>query len=127
MIITLKLPWPPSTNAYYRVFNNRAILTKEARNYRAEVVRLFGEFPTMVGRLGVIIYAFPPDKRKRDLDNLLKQPLDALQHAGIYSDDSQIDELVIRRQHVCKDPHLLVMIDNGDTSDTSGSSPESTP
>ena len=117
MIITLKLPWPPSTNAYYRVFNNRAILTKEARNYRAEVVGLFGEFPLMVGRLGVIIYAFPPDKRKRDLDNLLKQPLDALQHAGIYSDDSQIDELVIRRQHVCKDPHLLLMIDNGGDND----------
>lgn len=38
-----------------------------------------------------------PDKRKRDLDNVAKATLDALQHAGLYDDDSQIDELRIVR------------------------------
>jgi len=118
MIITLKLPWPPSTNRYYRVVNNRAILSKEAREYRAVVMREFGEISPFTGRLGVVIYAFPPDRRARDLDNLLKQPLDALQHAGLYLDDSQIDQLMIRRQP-CNpaQPYLLVTIDDGDTSD----------
>lgn len=38
-----------------------------------------------------------PDNRRRDAVNLLKAPLDALAHAGVYEDDSQIVELSIRR------------------------------
>jgi len=49
-------------------------------------------------RLSVFIEAFPPDKRKRDLDNVLKSLLDALQHAGVYADDCQIDRLSIIRK-----------------------------
>jgi crossover junction endodeoxyribonuclease RusA len=44
--------------------------------------------------------AFPPDRRRRDLDNLAKPTLDALEHAGVYEDDSQIDLLIIRRRDV---------------------------
>ena len=36
------------------------------------------------------IEAWMPDKRVRDLDNLLKAPLDALTRAGFWVDDSQI-------------------------------------
>jgi crossover junction endodeoxyribonuclease RusA len=42
--------------------------------------------------------AFPPDRRRRDLDNLQKPLLDALQHAGVYEDDSQVDLLLSRRR-----------------------------
>ena len=117
MIITLKLGWPPSTNEYYRVINNMPILSKKAKDYRAAVVGEFGGNAPLTGRLGIVIYAFPPDRRNRDLDNLLKQPLDALQHAGIYCNDGQIDQLMIRRQAVSKIPYLLVTIDDGDTGD----------
>ena len=48
-------------------------------------------------RLSVLINAYPPDRRKRDLDNILKSLLDALQHARVYPDDSQIDRLTIIR------------------------------
>jgi crossover junction endodeoxyribonuclease RusA len=41
--------------------------------------------------------AFPPDRRRRDLDNIQKPVLDALQHARVYQDDSQVDLLVTRR------------------------------
>ena len=47
------------------------------------------------GRLRVEIEAFRPDKRRRDLDNLLKATLDGLAHAGVYEDDSQIIDLRI--------------------------------
>lgn len=43
------------------------------------------------------IKASPPDRRARDLDNILKALLDALAHAGVYADDSEIDELHIYR------------------------------
>lgn len=39
----------------------------------------------------------PPDKRKRDLDNVCKATLDALQHARLFDDDAQIDELHVER------------------------------
>jgi len=43
---------------------------------------------------------FPPDRRRRDLDNLQKALLDALAHGGAYHDDSQIARLTIQRRHV---------------------------
>ena len=52
-------------------------------------------------RLNVVINVYPPDKRKRDLDNIIKCLLDSLQHAEIYVDDNQIDWLsIIRRNQV---------------------------
>ena len=45
--------------------------------------------------------AEPPDKRRRDLDNILKAPLDALTHAGLLMDDEQFDEInIVRGQPV---------------------------
>ncbi|MCD5335594.1 RusA family crossover junction endodeoxyribonuclease (plasmid) [Escherichia coli] len=49
------------------------------------------------GRLAIKIIAEPPDKRRRDLDNILKAPLDALTHAGLLMDDEQFDEINIVR------------------------------
>jgi crossover junction endodeoxyribonuclease RusA len=44
--------------------------------------------------------AFPPDRRRRDLDNTLKAVCDSLAHVGVYEDDSQIDVLTVRRAQV---------------------------
>jgi len=54
--------------------------------------------------------AFPPDRRRRDLDNLLKSVLDALEHAGLYADDSQIDLLVTRRRMLVSGGKLIVCV-----------------
>ena len=62
-------------------------------------------------RLTVAVVAYPPDRRARDLDNILKAALDALQHARAYEDDSQIDRLIVDRGEVRKaDAGLLVTI-----------------
>ena len=50
-----------------------------------------------IGNIAVEIEAFMPDRRKRDLDNILKALLDALTHAGVWADDSQIVDLRIRK------------------------------
>jgi crossover junction endodeoxyribonuclease RusA len=58
----------------------------------------------------VLIHACPPDRRRRDIDNMLKAPLDAMQHAGVIEDDSLIDDLHIIRQEPIKGGRLVVEI-----------------
>jgi crossover junction endodeoxyribonuclease RusA len=48
------------------------------------------------------VYLYPPDNRKRDVDNILKPLLDALEHANVYENDSQIDKLCVTRMPVTK-------------------------
>ena len=62
------------------------------------------------GRLAVHIALFPPDRRKRDVDNVLKSLLDACEHAGCYENDSQIDELHVIRQDIIKGGACTIVI-----------------
>lgn len=61
-------------------------------------------------RLYMSIAAFPPDRRKRDLDNLGKSLADSLMHAGVYFDDSQIDHLEFLRKSVQKGDGRVIVI-----------------
>jgi len=101
-MIRLELPWPPSVNHYYRRVGNATLISKEGRRYRKRVASdvLLAHSPRVEGRLSVRIVASPPDQRRRDLDNLQKALLDALQHAGVYRDDSQIDRITVERGSV---------------------------
>ena len=69
---------------------------------------------TINGRIKVTIEAFPPDRRTRDLDNILKALFDALCHAGAYEDDSQIDEIHILRRDVLKGGKVMVSLEEID-------------
>lgn len=111
-MIELELPWPPSMNRYWRHVGSRTLLSRAGRKYRQAValrVVLAGR-PRVEGRLEVSIEAFAPDRRKLDLDNRLKATLDALEHAGVYADDEQIDDLRIRRGSVRKGGALAITI-----------------
>jgi crossover junction endodeoxyribonuclease RusA len=106
----LTLPYPPSVNRYYRRVGQRTLISKEGRDYRAAVIRLANTKTPIYGRLDVSVLLSPPDKRRRDLDNTLKALLDALQHAGVYLDDSQIDRLLVERSGVIKGGQAEVVI-----------------
>ena len=49
------------------------------------------------GPLDVDVKVYPPDKRRRDVDNVQKALLDAMEHGGAYGDDSQIVRLAIEK------------------------------
>jgi len=51
--------------------------------------------PPVEGPVEVTIQAHPPDKRRRDLDNIIKPVLDALE-GPILVDDSQVTDLACR-------------------------------
>lgn len=96
----LDLPYPPSVNTYWRANGKRRFISKEGVLFKTAVhaicirdkVTSFGD-----KRLNVYINIHPRSKRKFDLDNCLKAILDAMMSAGVYDDDSQIDQLSINR------------------------------
>jgi crossover junction endodeoxyribonuclease RusA len=114
-MITLDLPYPPSTNKYWRRVGNKTILSRAARQFRKRVADLwfvekyifrrdgFGDAPVAVD-----LTVHPPDRRKRDLDNILKPTLDALQAVRIIDDDSQVKQLALQFAE-CTDSGKIVV------------------
>lgn len=112
--VTLLLPFPPSVNHYWRTFRGRMLISAKGRAYRDEVAAVLLEHgkPSFAGRLHVEINAHPPDRRKRDLDNLPKAVLDALTHGGLWDDDEQIDDLHVRRCGVVNGGEIVIRVSN---------------
>lgn len=99
--IHLTLPFPPSVNNYWRAKGRIRFISKNGKAYRKAVdeavLEQWTEPRVMEGRLKVWIAMYPPNRIRRDCDNQFKAVLDSMQHAGIYNDDSQIDDLRILR------------------------------
>ncbi len=111
-MLELDLPYPPSVNHYWRHVGPRILISRQGRAYRTTVGAILAlrRVRPLDGRLAVEIDVYPPDRRRRDLDNLNKSLLDALAHGGAYEDDSQIDRLLLIRRHVVAGGkiHLLI-------------------
>lgn len=112
---TITLPWPPSVNRYWRSVNGRVLIAAAGRQYRldVELVAALLQFKRHGdAKVVVRIEAWFPDLRRRDIDNVLKAPLDALTSARVWQDDSQIVELSIRRAGIDrKRPRLEIDIE----------------
>jgi crossover junction endodeoxyribonuclease RusA len=113
----LTLPWPPSVNHYYRHVGPRTLISRKGREYRTQVCGLLApgngngiRKPPSGGRIALAMDAFPPDRRRRDLDNLLKCTQDSLAHAGVFEDDSQIDLLAVQRCEVVRGGTVVIRI-----------------
>lgn len=112
--VNLQLPWPPSVNTYWRHIamhgRPRVLISKAGREYRQAVCRAAVTAHACVqfeGELAVSIVAYPPDRRARDVDNLLKATLDGMQAAGVYLSDSQITTLSITKSRTVHPGGLL--------------------
>lgn len=98
-MLELDLPFPPSTNTYWRHGNGHHYLSNKGREYRRVVAKIFEDncYKKQFGLLALFAVGWPKDRRKRDLDNHFgKALLDALQMAGAYDDDCQIVALSSR-------------------------------
>lgn len=117
--VGFRLPWPPTVNTYWRSMMagplaGRVLISRRGRAYRREVgievMRQCVPREALLGRLGIVVMACPPDRRVRDLDNLWKGMLDALVTAGVIGDDGDFDDLRIHRGPVVTDGMLHVEI-----------------
>ncbi len=116
---TVTLPWPPSTNRIWRNVavsgKPRTLLSQEGRVYRKAVAdaclaaKLAGK--QIPDRLALRLVVQAPDRRARDLDNTVKAVQDALTHAGVWLDDSQIDRLLVERGPVVKGGMVSVTVE----------------
>lgn len=130
-MLNFTLPWPPSVNRMWRTISKgplagRTLLSEEGREYRRQVnLQVTLQRITrrsLSGKLAVHITAYPPDRRRRDIDNLLKAVLDSLQHAEVIDDDGEIDVLSIARRGVKGAGQLTLVI-----SEIAGEATETAP
>jgi len=113
-MLELELPYPPSINHYWRRVGPRTLISREGRRFRERVMKLLAAraVQPVPGPLDVQVDVFPPDNRRRDVDNVQKALLDALQHGGAYADDSQIIHLAITKHEPVPGGKTLVIIRN---------------
>ncbi len=111
-MLEVELPFPPSVNHYWRMWRGRMVISERGLRFRADVKAILAALGVqpISGNLAVRIEVFPPDRRRRDLDNLLKAIGDSLEHGGAFHDDSQIVWLLIEKATVVPGGKVVVNI-----------------
>lgn len=112
--IKFTLPFPPSVNHYWSSFRGRVMVSKRGKLYRSAALEAIHDQAVPIEQIGgplkVELVAFPPDRRRRDLDNLQKALLDSVVAAGVIEDDSHIDDLRVVRGAVFPGGKVEVVI-----------------
>ena len=101
-------------NTYWRNFRGRTVLSKNGRQFKADVqdyvieqnIPKFGD-----KKLKITMILRPRDKRKIDIDNRIKAVLDSLQDAGVFDDDFQVDHIEMIRGEQIKGGLIRVLIE----------------
>lgn len=109
--VAVWLPVPPSVNKYWRRGKSKTYRSKSANEFRArarELVRyaiLAQKASSKVPfdeRMEIELVYRPPDRRPRDLDNILKAVLDALCYGSLITDDELFDRITLVRGPVSR-------------------------
>jgi crossover junction endodeoxyribonuclease RusA len=102
LMLTVTLPFPPSTNALWRAVRGRNIKSEPYRKWEAEAMGIvMAERPRLnphkvTGPYSISIVAERPDARRRDLGNLEKAASDLLVTMGLIHDDCDAERIELR-------------------------------
>jgi crossover junction endodeoxyribonuclease RusA len=97
-VVELWLPFPPSANRLWRTGSGRVFKSAEYSGWliEAAVEARKQKFNKFIGAYKLSMTAARPDKRKRDLDNLIKPVSDLLASIGAIENDSQAEQINLR-------------------------------
>jgi crossover junction endodeoxyribonuclease RusA len=112
-IYELILPLSPSVNHYYVRNRGGGVRISDAgQAFRWEVLQAVkrSKMPTLEGRLWMVVRVCPSSKRVQDIANREKALSDALQVAGAFVNDEQIDDIQLKRGPIVKGGRLEVML-----------------
>lgn len=113
-MIALTVPYPPTINHYYgNRKNGGKYIKKEGKQFRKIVCTqaFVKRIKTITVPIAVTLNIYPPDKRKRDIDNINKALFDALEHAKVYDNDCQIKSLYSYKNDFEGNPRVEVIIE----------------
>jgi crossover junction endodeoxyribonuclease RusA len=104
-VISITLPYPPSSNTMFPTAGGRRVLSEAAKSYRERVIwTIRSQVPAaarqswpLAGQMRLRLDVQPPDQRRRDISNTIKAIEDAITAAGLWFDDAQVAELVVVR------------------------------
>lgn len=111
-MISLTLPYPPSANKLWRAVQGRNIKSGHYREWlsRCAACIAMHQPEKLTGPYVLTILATPPDRRARDIDNLIKPTSDALALAGVVSNDSQCRSVTARWSGAEPVPHGAITV-----------------
>ena len=92
---TFALPWPPAVNNLYINVRRGRVASPRYRDWMETALACLPR-THIPGGVRVTITAYRPDRRRRDLDGILKAPLDCLVKGGVIEDDSFVDAINLR-------------------------------
>lgn len=111
LILVLPYPHKISVNNIWHKNKTGVYLNPAVKNFKKMVyLECLNKKKFESQPLKLHIKMFPPDKRKRDIDNVLKIILDSLQFANVYYDDSQIVKLYIEKCEIVENGMIVVKI-----------------
>jgi len=113
----IKLPYPPTINHYYfTTKQGRRIITAKGKAYHQEVGYLLNSYKPTSDPVKMLINVYPPDNRRRDLDNILKVLGDSME-GYLYKDDNQIVDLHVIKFPKVKGGYIEVHIESTEWKD----------
>ena len=97
-MIELNLSYPPSANSIWRRAGKHIHLSKQYTTWKREAgwQVIAQKAGAIRGPYKIQINAVRPDKRRRDLGNLLKATEDLLVSVGVIDDDSKAEMISMR-------------------------------
>lgn len=106
--------FPPTINSYYTKTRNGVFIGKVGNAYTADtienIIACVGPM-TIDTQVSMTVVLYPPDKRKRDVDNYMKPLLDSITKSGLWTDDSLVDQLLIYRGSIVKGGKVWVRLE----------------
>ena len=108
---TYFVPGTPRPKARPRVVNGHAYTPERTREWE-DAVRMLYQGPTYEGDLTMTLYFYMPNRRRVDIDNLVKAVFDGL-NGKAYHDDGQIVALHATKAIGKNEPGVWISVDAG--------------